>query len=100
MSQSTAADKRADPRSAIKSSPRRATTAPRADIAKEAGSPMASYYFKNKEEVLNTIFRERWGPSSTRSVCTRAGASTREKFTNICFFLVNSYNQRPELMEC
>jgi AcrR family transcriptional regulator len=72
------------------------------DIAKEAGIAygLVYHYFKNKEEVLNTIFRERWGTFlDAIRLYKDSPLSTRERFTNICFFLVNSYNQRPELME-
>ncbi len=72
------------------------------DIAEEAGIAygLVYHYFKNKEEVLNTIFRERWGTFlDAIRLYHESPLSIREKLTNISFFLVNSYNQRPELME-
>jgi TetR/AcrR family fatty acid metabolism transcriptional regulator len=72
------------------------------DIAKEAGIAygLVYHYFKNKEEVLNSIFRERWGAFlDAIRLYHESPLSIREKFTNICFYLVNSYNLRPDLME-
>jgi TetR/AcrR family fatty acid metabolism transcriptional regulator len=72
------------------------------DIAAQAkiAYGLIYHYFKNKEEVLNTIFRDRWAIFlDAIRLYHESRLSTREKLTNISFFLVNSYNQRPELME-
>jgi len=72
------------------------------DIAEEAGIAygLVYHYFKNKEEVLNSIFRERWSAFlDAIRLYREAPVSTREKFTSICFYLINSYNLRPDLME-
>jgi TetR/AcrR family fatty acid metabolism transcriptional regulator len=72
------------------------------DIADEAGIAygLVYHYFKNKEEVLNSIFRERWSAFlDAIRLYHESPLSTREKFTNICFYLINSYNLRPDLME-
>lgn len=72
------------------------------DIAEEAGIAygLVYHYFKNKEEVLNSIFRERWGAFiDAIRLYHESPLTTREKLSNICFYLINSYNQRPELME-
>jgi len=72
------------------------------DVAEEAGIAygLVYHYFKNKEELLNSIFRERWESFlDAIRLYKDSSIGTRDKFTNICFFLLNSYNQRPELME-
>lgn len=72
------------------------------DIAEEAGIAygLVYHYFKNKEEVLSSIFRERWSAFlDVIRLYREAPITTREKFTSICFYLLNSYNLRPELME-
>jgi AcrR family transcriptional regulator len=72
------------------------------DIADEAGIAygLVYHYFKNKEEVLNSIFRERWSAFlEAIRLYHESPLSCREKFTNICFYLINSYNLRPDLME-
>jgi AcrR family transcriptional regulator len=72
------------------------------DIAEEAGIAygLVYHYFKNKEEVLNSIFRERWGAFlEAIRLYHESPLSIREKFANICFYLINSYNLRPDLME-
>lgn len=72
------------------------------DIAEEAGIAygLVYHYFRNKEEVLNSIFRERWGAFlDAIRLYHESPISTREKFQNICFYLINTYHLRPDLTE-
>ena len=73
-----------------------------ADIADEAGvaSGLVYHYFQSKDEVLDTLFLERWelllaaiGEIDERDI------PAREKLHAIASFIVDSYRHDPELMK-
>jgi TetR/AcrR family fatty acid metabolism transcriptional regulator len=69
------------------------------DIAEEAGIAygLVYHYFKNKEEVLKTIFEERWGGFlDVVEAIAASEASTREKLENVARLILNAYRVRPE----
>ena len=69
------------------------------DIAGEAGIAygLVYHYFKNKEEVLNTIFEERWG-GFLRAIDTIASSSvsTRQKLVGVANLILSAYRVRPD----
>ncbi len=72
------------------------------DIADEAGVAygLLYHYFPSKEEVLNTLFLERWGVMlETIREVDRAPKPVREKLGAIASFIVNSYRHDPDLMK-
>jgi TetR/AcrR family transcriptional regulator, fatty acid metabolism regulator protein len=72
------------------------------DIADEAGVAygLLYHYFPSKEEVLNTLFLERWGVmlEMIREV-DRKPVPVREKLAAIASFIVESYRHDPDLMK-
>ena len=72
------------------------------DIADEAGVAygLLYHYFPSKEEVLNTLFLERWGVmlEMIREVDRERGP-VREKLGAIASFIVDSYRHDPDLMK-
>jgi TetR/AcrR family fatty acid metabolism transcriptional regulator len=72
------------------------------DIADEAGVAygLLYHYFPSKEEVLNTLFLERWGVmlEMIREV-DREQIPVREKLDTIASFIVDSYRHDPDLMK-
>jgi len=72
------------------------------DIADEAGVAygLLYHYFPSKEEVLNTLFLERWGVmlEMIREV-DREQIPVREKLDAIASFIVDSYRHDPDLMK-
>jgi TetR/AcrR family transcriptional regulator, fatty acid metabolism regulator protein len=72
------------------------------DIADEAGVAygLLYHYFPSKEEVLNTLFLERWGVmlEMIREV-DREQIPVREKLGAIASFIVDSYRHDPDLMK-
>jgi TetR/AcrR family transcriptional regulator, fatty acid metabolism regulator protein len=72
------------------------------DIADEAGVAygLLYHYFPSKEEVLNTLFLERWGVmlEMIREV-DREPRPVREKLGAIASFIVDSYRHDPDLMK-
>jgi TetR/AcrR family transcriptional regulator, fatty acid metabolism regulator protein len=72
------------------------------DIADEAGVAygLLYHYFPSKEEVLNTLFLERWGVmlEMIREV-DRERVPVREKLGAIASFIVDSYRHDPDLMK-
>ena len=69
------------------------------DIAEEAGIAygLVYHYFKNKEEVLNSIFEERWGDFlDVVSAIAASDGPAREKLLSIAKLIVNGYRVRPE----
>jgi AcrR family transcriptional regulator len=73
-----------------------------ADIAKEADIAygLIYHYFKNKEEILNSIFHEKWGVflAILRNI-DQDKRDLREKLIAIATFFFDSYYQLPDLME-
>jgi TetR/AcrR family fatty acid metabolism transcriptional regulator len=69
------------------------------DIAREAGIAygLVYHYFKNKEEILNTIFEERWS-TFLEAVEGIADAATpsEDKLVSIAALVLNAYRLRPE----
>ncbi|MGA9313530.1 MAG: TetR/AcrR family transcriptional regulator [Solirubrobacteraceae bacterium] len=72
------------------------------DIADEAGVAygLLYHYFSSKEEVLNTLFLERWGVmlEMIREV-DRKPVPVREKLGAIASFIIDSYRHDPDLMK-
>ena len=72
------------------------------DIADEAGVAygLVYHYFSSKEEILDTLFLERWdimlGAIADADASQR---SPREKLLAIAGFIVDSYRHDPELMK-
>jgi TetR/AcrR family transcriptional regulator, fatty acid metabolism regulator protein len=73
------------------------------DIADEAGVAygLVYHYFDSKEEVLDTLFLERWDLmlAMIAEVDGREGQSPREKLYEIVSFIFDSYRYDPELMK-
>ena len=69
------------------------------DIAREAGIAygLVYHYFRNKEEILGTIFEERWGGflGAVEDVAGSA-TSTREKLTSIATLILGGYRVRSD----
>jgi AcrR family transcriptional regulator len=72
------------------------------DIADEAGVAygLVYHYFDSKDEVLDTIFLERWNVmlDLIREVDARR-LSVREKLAEIASFIVESYRHDPDVMK-
>lgn len=72
------------------------------DIAKEAGIAygLIYHYFKNKEEILNALFQEKWKIflAILRNI-DQGQRDFREKLNAIAAFFFDSYLQFPDLME-
>ena len=72
------------------------------DIADEAGVAygLVYHYFASKDEVLDTLFLERWSVmlDLIREVDSQP-ISVREKFGAIASFIVDSYRHDPDLMK-
>jgi TetR/AcrR family fatty acid metabolism transcriptional regulator len=69
------------------------------DIASEAGIAygLVYHYFKNKEEILNTIFEERWsGFVDALEGIADGPTSTEDKLSSISALILNAYRLRPE----
>jgi TetR/AcrR family transcriptional regulator, fatty acid metabolism regulator protein len=73
-----------------------------ADIADEAGVAygLVYHYFPSKDEILNTLFLERWQVmlQTIREVDAQQIA-VREKLGAIASFIVDSYAHDPDLMK-
>jgi AcrR family transcriptional regulator len=73
------------------------------DIADEAGVAygLVYHYFRSKEEVLDTLFLERWDVlvATIDDVAARDDVAPREKLHEIASFIVDSYRYDPELMK-
>src|SRR5262245_27023282 len=69
------------------------------DIAREADIAygLVYHYFKNKEEILHTIFEERWS-GFLEAVEEIAGrdVSTADKLVSVAALILNAYRVRPE----
>jgi TetR/AcrR family fatty acid metabolism transcriptional regulator len=72
------------------------------DIADEAGVAygLVYHYFRSKDEVLDTLFLERWNVllEAIRET-DRQEISPREKLYAIASFIVDSYRHDPDLMK-
>jgi len=72
------------------------------DIADEAGVAygLVYHYFSSKEEILDTLFVERWEVMLQAIAEADASQPTpREKLYAIASFIVDSYRHDPELMK-
>ena len=73
-----------------------------ADIADEAGVAygLVYHYFRSKDEILDTLFLERWGLmlEEIARVDTEP-APAREKLAAIAGFIIDSYRYDPDLMK-
>jgi TetR/AcrR family transcriptional regulator, fatty acid metabolism regulator protein len=72
------------------------------DIADEAGVAygLVYHYFQSKDEVLDTLFLERWNVMLEAIQETDAQAiPAREKLHHIASFIVESYRHDPDVMK-
>jgi AcrR family transcriptional regulator len=72
------------------------------DIADEAGVAygLVYHYFRSKDEVLDTLFLERWNVMlDVIRDLDRQDLAPREKLYAIASFIVDSYRHDPELMK-
>jgi AcrR family transcriptional regulator len=72
------------------------------DIADEAGVAygLVYHYFKSKEEILDTLFLERWDVMLAAIAEADASQRTpREKLYAIAGFIIDSYRHDPDLMK-
>jgi TetR/AcrR family fatty acid metabolism transcriptional regulator len=72
------------------------------DIADEAGVAygLVYHYFNSKEEILDTLFLDRWDVMlAAIAEADAAELSAREKLYAIASFIVDSYRRDPELMK-
>jgi TetR/AcrR family transcriptional regulator, fatty acid metabolism regulator protein len=72
------------------------------DVADEAGVAygLVYHYFDSKEEILNTLFRERWQllVDAIAEIDER-DLPAREKLYQVAGFIFDSYRHEPELMK-
>jgi AcrR family transcriptional regulator len=73
------------------------------DIADEAGVAygLLYHYFRSKDEVLDTLFLERWSVmvDVIAEVDARQDATAREKLEAVASFIIESYRHDPDLMK-
>jgi TetR/AcrR family fatty acid metabolism transcriptional regulator len=72
------------------------------DIADEAGVAygLLYHYFRSKDEVLDTLFLERWSVMvDVIAEVDQREASAREKLEAVASFIVESYRHDPDLMK-
>src|SRR5580700_8130643 len=72
------------------------------DIADEAGVAygLVYHYFASKDQILDTLFLERWDVMLTAIAEADASARpAREKLSAIAGFIIESYRHDPELMK-
>jgi TetR/AcrR family fatty acid metabolism transcriptional regulator len=69
------------------------------DIAREAGIAygLVYHYFKNKEEILATIFEERWGGflEAVEDVAAAPG-STEDRLVSLAVLVLSAFRLRPD----
>jgi TetR/AcrR family fatty acid metabolism transcriptional regulator len=72
------------------------------DVADEAGVAygLVYHYFDSKEEILNTLFRERWQllVDAIAEIDAR-DIPARQKLQDVAGFIIDSYRYEPELMK-
>ncbi|HEX8065299.1 MAG TPA: TetR/AcrR family transcriptional regulator [Thermoleophilaceae bacterium] len=73
------------------------------DVADEAGVAygLVYHYFDSKEEILNTLFTERWQVMLDAIVAIDAldDVPVRDKLYAVASFIIDSYRHEPELMK-
>ncbi len=73
-----------------------------ADIATEAGIAygLVYHYFKNKEEILNTIFEQRWAHLTERlEEASKGGRDARDRLERAAGVFIEAYRTRPQVVE-
>jgi TetR/AcrR family transcriptional regulator, fatty acid metabolism regulator protein len=73
-----------------------------ADIADEAhvAYGLVYHYFSSKEEILDTLFTERWGLMlEAIAEVERRPLSPRDKLGEVADFIIDSYRYDPDLMK-
>ena len=73
------------------------------EIAEEAGVAygLVYHYFGSKEEILNTLFTERWQVmlDAIAEIDAKQGIPAREKLYMVASFIIDSYRYDPDLMK-
>jgi AcrR family transcriptional regulator len=73
------------------------------DVADEAGVAygLVYHYFGSKEEILNTLFSERWQImlDAIAEIDRRQDTSARDKLYLVASFIIDSYRHEPDLMK-
>ena len=72
------------------------------DIAKEANVAygLVYHYFRSKDEVLDTLFSERWSLLlEAIDEADRSDVPVRDKLHAIASFIIDSYRNDPDLMK-
>jgi AcrR family transcriptional regulator len=72
------------------------------DIADEAGVAygLVYHYFSSKEEILDTLFLERWGVMlAAIAEADATELEPRQKLHAVASFIVDSYRHDPDLMK-
>ncbi len=72
------------------------------DVADEAGVAygLVYHYFSSKEEILNTLFLERWQVMlDAISEIDARDVAAREKLHAVAGFIIDSYRHDPDLMK-
>jgi AcrR family transcriptional regulator len=73
------------------------------DVADEAGVAygLVYHYFSSKEEILNTLFTERWQLmlDAIVEIDGRPGLGARDKLGQVAGFIIDSYRHEPDLMK-
>ena len=72
------------------------------DVADEAGVAygLVYHYFDSKEEILNTLFQERWQLMLDAIVeIDKREGTAREKLYLVASFIIDSYRHEPDLMK-
>jgi AcrR family transcriptional regulator len=73
------------------------------DVADEAGVAygLVYHYFGSKEEILNTLFTERWQImlDAIAEIDRREEIPARDKLYLVASFIIDSYRHEPDLMK-
>jgi AcrR family transcriptional regulator len=73
------------------------------DVADEAGVAygLVYHYFGSKEEILNTLFTERWQImlDAIAEIDRRQAIPARDKLYLVASFIIDSYRHEPDLMK-
>jgi TetR/AcrR family transcriptional regulator, fatty acid metabolism regulator protein len=73
------------------------------DVADEAGVAygLVYHYFGSKEEILNTLFSERWQImlDAIAEIDQRQEIPARDKLYLVASFIIDSYRHEPDLMK-
>ncbi|MBA3301449.1 MAG: TetR/AcrR family transcriptional regulator [Thermoleophilaceae bacterium] len=73
------------------------------DVADEAGVAygLVYHYFDSKEEILDTLFTERWGImlEAIAEIDVRQEVPARDKLYMVASFIIDSYRHDPDMMK-